>query len=201
MQIKQQFEVSSPIKEVWKAFSQPEQLVCCLPGASIDGESTAKELALLFKVKLGPITANFKGVGHVVFDDTEHRGVFDGSAIDHRSNSRVKGAAEFFLTEAGADKTAITVDVNFSITGSLAQFSRENLVRALADQLTQQFADNLQAVLQAPSTTAPAPDARQQDTEITAQTTTSAPQSLNVMRLLWGAFVQWLRRRFRSAGK
>lgn len=201
MQIKQQFEVSSPIKDVWVAFTKPEQLVSCLPGASIDGESSADELALLFKVKLGPIAANFKGVGCVVFDETEHRGVFNGSAIDHRSSSRVKGAAEFFLTEASAEKTAVTVDVNFSITGSLAQFSRENLVRALADQLTQQFAANLQKVLQATSATVHTPDLKQQDTHIPAHEPAPEPQSLNMMQLLWGALRQWLRTQFRSAGK
>jgi hypothetical protein len=47
--------------------------------------------------------------------------------------------------------------VDYTITGTLAQFSREGIVRALAEQLTKQFADNLQARL--PQAPAPVPSA------------------------------------------
>ncbi|MYZ44553.1 SRPBCC family protein [Schauerella aestuarii] len=146
MQLEQHFLVAVPLARVWEAFHDPELLVSCLPGASLRGPAEGSTLPLLFKVKLGPIAAAFAGSGELTLDEAAHCGALSGQAADGKSNSRVKGDAAFDLTEAEGG-TRVGVNVTFSITGSLAQFSREGIVRALADQLTRQFADNLQGVL------------------------------------------------------
>jgi len=146
MQLEQHFLVAVPLARVWEAFHDPELLVSCLPGASLRGPAEASTLPLLFKVKLGPIAAAFAGSGELTLDEAAHCGALSGQAADGKSNSRVKGDAAFDLTEAEGG-TRVGVNVTFSITGSLAQFSREGIVRALADQLTRQFAENLQGVL------------------------------------------------------
>ncbi|MDQ2149475.1 SRPBCC family protein [Alcaligenaceae bacterium C4P045] len=146
MQLEQHFIVAVPLARVWEAFHDPELLVSCLPGASLRGPAEGSTLPLTFKVKLGPIAAAFAGTGELTLDDAGHRGALSGQAADGKSNSRVKGDAAFDLT-AVEGGTRVGVNVTFSITGSLAQFSREGIVRALADQLTRQFAENLQGVL------------------------------------------------------
>jgi carbon monoxide dehydrogenase subunit G len=146
MQLEQKFSLAAPVGIVWQAFHDVRLLVECLPGASIDDAKAENEegLPLMFKVKLGPIAAGFAGRGRMMLDEAGRAGSFGGSAVDAKTNSRVKGEAGFKLVEAGAG-TTVTVTVNFSITGALAQFSREGIVRALAETLTKQFADNLQA--------------------------------------------------------
>lgn len=200
MQISQSFEVASPLAEVWEAFMKTEQLVACLPGASIDGEITGDVLPLLFKVKLGPIAATFAGTGTVTFNSEDHTGVFSGSAVDRKSNSRVKGAAAFALTDTGSGHTRATIDVDFAITGSLAQFSREGLVRSLADQLTQQFAANLQDALQKESPPGEQTGSGTVQPEAGASLAKKAKpsESLSVTSLLWGALRQWFRSIFRG---
>jgi len=146
MQLEQHFIVAVPPARVWEAFHDPELLVSCLPGASLRGPAEGGTLPLMFKVKLGPIAAAFAGTGELTLDASAHRGALSGQAADGKSNSRVKGDAAFDLTEADGG-TRVGVNITFSITGSLAQFSREGIVRALADQLTRQFAENLQGVL------------------------------------------------------
>ncbi|GGB96746.1 hypothetical protein GCM10007205_02530 [Oxalicibacterium flavum] len=149
MQLEQSFHIAAPADVVWQAFHDVELLVDCLPGASINGAASATEegaIPLLFKVKLGPIAAGFAGQGRLDLDEAARSGAIAGTAVDARSNSRVKGEAHFAVTEAG-DGTDVLVKVDHTITGSLAQFSREGIVRALAEQLTKQFAENLQARL------------------------------------------------------
>lgn len=148
MNLEQRFVVAQPMPAVWQAFHAPELLVACLPGASLAGPEIDGELPFLFKVKLGPIAAAFAGKGRLALDESVQSGVFTGVATDNRSNSRVKGEARFALSPEG-NGTAVSVAVDFGITGSLAQFSREGIMRALADQLTQQFAQNLQERLNA----------------------------------------------------
>ncbi|CAM4308489.1 Carbon monoxide dehydrogenase [Bordetella tumbae] len=160
MQIEQSFDVAMPLATVWAAFHEPALLVQCLPGASLRGEPVGDELPLLFKVKLGPIAAAFSGLGSLSLDEAGHSGEMTGQATDGKSNSRVKGAARFAVVSQDSAVTSVNVTVDFSITGSLAQFSREGIVRALGDQLTKQFAQNLQAMLSTQSNTSPADDIR-----------------------------------------
>jgi uncharacterized protein len=157
MQLEQSFVLAAAPEAVWTAFHDVRLLVDCLPGASIrDGVEdpvAGSEIPLLFKVKLGPIAAGFAGQGQIALDDAARSGSFAGSAVDAKTNSRVKGEARFALTNADTG-TRVTLTVDYTITGALAQFSREGIVRALAEQLTRQFADNLQARLpQAPAST------------------------------------------------
>ena len=153
MQLEQNFSLAAPLDTVWAAFHDVHLLIECLPGASIDAAKPENEegLPLMFKVKLGPIAAGFAGRGRMLLDEAatsgSFSGSFSGSAVDAKTNSRVKGEAGFVLAEEG-EGTLVTVTVNFSITGALAQFSREGIVRALAETLTRQFADTLQARLQ-----------------------------------------------------
>lgn len=148
MLLEQKFSLDAPAELVWQAFHNVGLLVECLPGASLDTAKPENEegLALLFKVKLGPIAAGFAGRGKLTLDEAARSGSFSGGAVDAKTNSRVKGAANFTLTE-GPGATVVNMKVDYAITGTLAQFSREGIVRALAETLTQQFARNLQARL------------------------------------------------------
>ncbi|MGJ7487259.1 SRPBCC family protein [Variovorax sp. LT2P21] len=152
MQLEQAFTLAAPVEPVWTAFHDIALLVDCLPGASIDPAGTpadAQSVPLLFKVKLGPIAAAFAGQGRIALDDTARTGSFAGSAVDTRTSSRIKGEARFSVQPDADDarSTRVALTVDFTITGALAQFSREGIVRALADQLSRQFAEQLQARL------------------------------------------------------
>lgn len=152
MQLEQAFTLAAPVEPVWTAFHDVELLVDCLPGASIDPAGTpadAQSVPLLFKVKLGPIAAAFAGQGRIALDDEARTGSFAGNAVDTRTSSRIKGEARFSVQPDADDaqSTRVALTVDFTITGALAQFSREGIVRALADQLSRQFAEQLQARL------------------------------------------------------
>lgn len=199
MQLEQAFTLAAPLEPVWTAFHDVELLVDCLPGASIDPAGTpadAQSVPLLFKVKLGPIAAAFAGQGRIALDDTARTGSFAGSAVDTRTSSRIKGEARFSVQPDAADaqSTRVALTVDFTITGALAQFSREGIVRALADQLSRQFAEQLQARL---------PQAAPATVETAAATATSAADGAagiappsrpddNAIDL-WTLFKVWLR--------
>ena len=151
MQLEQQFELPASPDAAWPAFQDIELLVGCLPGASLTGPAAEGTWPLRFDVKLGPIAAAFTGSGRVSFDDTTRSGRFEGNAADKRTQSRVKGAADFSLAPGGAG-TVVQVRVDYALTGSLAQFSRGGIVRELASALTAQFATNLSQRLSPPAT-------------------------------------------------
>lgn len=157
MQLEQSFTLPFAKGAVWPAFADVPMLVACMPGAALTGEPRAvdggADIDLVFTVKLGPITGAFQGNGAVRRDDVAFAGSFTGSGADRKSGSRVKGEATFALIEAGAAATRVVVKVDYSLTGSLAQFSRGAIVKELAAALTRDFAENLRrriAVSQVP---------------------------------------------------
>ncbi|MEQ7918485.1 SRPBCC family protein [Xanthomonas sp. WHRI 1810A] len=149
MDIEQSFSVPFSPERVWNSFLDVEGIVTCLPGASLTEPPQGDQLALAMTVKLGPIVAAFKGEGQMKLDAANHTGVVSGQGNDRKSGSRVKGTATFALLADGAGGTRVNVVVDYSITGSLAQFSRGGIVRELATRMTDAFATNLKARLEA----------------------------------------------------
>lgn len=144
MQLEQRFTLAHDPSVVWPQFQDIPALVECLPGASLTGPVEGSAVPLRFDVKLGPIAAGFVGSGNVTFDESAYQGVFDGAATDRRTNSRVKGAANFQVLPGVAGGTEVVVLVDYALTGTLAQFGRAGIVRELAAALTAQFASRLE---------------------------------------------------------
>lgn len=205
MQLEQGFSLAAAPQAVWAAFHDVQLLVDCLPGASIRPGAEAlvpgAEIPLLFKVKLGPIAAGFAGQGRIALDEDSRSGSFSGSAVDAKTNSRVKGDARFTL-QATDSGTRVALTVDYTVSGALAQFSREGIVRALAEQLTRQFADNLQARLpQAPQAMAQAGEASAAGAPGAAARAAPAPVAATPARPaadasaidLWTLLKAWLR--------
>lgn len=188
MEIEQSFQVPFPPEQVWRCFHDTEGIVACLPGAALTAPPEDGKLKLSMTVKLGPIVAAFAGEGEMKLDDAAWQGSVVGGGSDRKSGSRVKGEAAFSLHGEGA-ATRVEVRVDYSIAGSLAQFSRGGIVRELAERMTAAFADNLKAKLDAQTATATAAP------ELAA----AAPQAsapLNLGNLFWPMLMARLKRLF-----
>ena len=146
MQLEQAFELPFARDAVWAAFHDIPMLVSCLPGATLVSAPDADPLQFTFAVKLGPISANFAGQGSVTYND-DCSGALSGSGADRATSSRVKGYAKFTLEEIPTG-TRVQLIVDFALSGALAQFGRSGIVKELAANITQRFAENLRARLQ-----------------------------------------------------
>jgi carbon monoxide dehydrogenase subunit G len=149
MEIEQSFTVAYPLDDVWTSFHDTSGIVACLPGASLTAPPENGALKLAMTVKLGPIVASFAGDGEMTLDETGRRGSVSGGGVDRKSASRVKGVAAFALQAMSPAETRVDVKVDYTIAGTLAQFSRGGIVKELATRLTDAFAQNLKAKLDA----------------------------------------------------
>jgi carbon monoxide dehydrogenase subunit G len=149
MEIEQSFTVAYPLDDVWTSFHDTPGIVACLPGASLTAPPENGALKLAMTVKLGPIVASFTGDGEMTLDETGRHGSVSGGGVDRKSASRVKGVAAFALHAMSPAETRVDVKVDYTIAGTLAQFSRGGIVKELATRLTDAFAQNLKAKLDA----------------------------------------------------
>ena len=73
MELNNDFEVAAPIDRVWDVLTDVERIAPCLPGAQLQ-EVEGDEFRGVVKVKVGPITAQYKGAASFVErDDDGHR--------------------------------------------------------------------------------------------------------------------------------
>ncbi len=190
MQLEQAFELPFPRAAVWTAFQDIPMLVTCLPGATLTSAPGASPLAFTLAVKLGPVAAKFSGQGDVTYA-SDHRGRLSGSGADRATGSRVKGSAAFSLHETGAG-TRVDLLIDYTLTGTLAQFGRTGIVKELAAGITRQFAGNLQGRLgtDVAAATGGAP---------AAQPSPVAPAQLDGGALLWRVLWSRVKRLFGMA--
>ena len=160
VEFRQSFVIAHPVEEVWAFFGRVEDVAACLPGASLGGGEKDGRVDGKIRVKAGPISAEFSGVAHITRNNETHRGTIVGAGRDARSNSATRGMITYSIKpdEGGGAGSRIDVDVGYTLTGMLAQFSRTSLVQDLASRLTVAFAQNLEVRLSA-GNAGPAPPA------------------------------------------
>jgi carbon-monoxide dehydrogenase small subunit len=177
----QSFVVANSVEEVWEFFGRIGDVVKCLPGAALDREPENGHVEGRIRIKLGPITAEFRGAADVTRDDTTRSGTITGSGRDARSNSATRGAIRYVVKpDQEGGKSRVDVDVGFTLTGVLAQFSRSAIVQDVANRLTDVFVQNLEARLHAARGGRANPP------------TAAAVQELNVGSLIWSIVIDRL---------
>jgi carbon-monoxide dehydrogenase small subunit len=146
--LRESFTVEFPREKVWAFFDRPGEVATCLPGTSLAGTPTADHIETRMRVRAGPIVAEFDGAADVARDPASYSGVIRGHAHDARSRSATRGEIRYrLLEEQNGTATRIELQIGFTLTGPLAQFSRSNLLRDIARRMTEAFARNLQARL------------------------------------------------------
>ena len=146
IEVRQSFEVSCPPGEVWKFFSNIEQVARCLPGASLTRPPDGNKVNGKFSAKLGPITTTFTGAARIVRDDDNLRGVVLGAGNERLSGSRAVGEIEYRLLPEGTG-TRVELMIRVLLVGPLAQFGRSGIVEDIVARVAQAFARNLEARL------------------------------------------------------
>ena len=141
MELNNDFEVSAPIEKVWEVINNVELIAPCLPGAQLE-EVENDEYKGFVKVKVGPITAQYKGVAKFVEkDDSNHRVVIRGEGRDTRGAGNAAADITASL-ESTTEGTRVNVVTDLKITGKVAQFGR-GVMADISKKLMSQFADNL----------------------------------------------------------
>jgi len=150
MELTNEFRVGVPVDQAWAVLTDVERIAPCLPGAELQ-EIEGDEYRGVVKVKVGPITAQYKGKATFVErDDDTHRAVLRAEGRDTRGAGNASATITASLAEDG-DGTRVQVVTDLTVTGKVAQFGRGVLADVSA-KLLDQFVESLEAdVLSGPT--------------------------------------------------
>jgi uncharacterized protein len=142
MEIDNSFRVDVPVDEAWRVLLDLERIAPCLPGAQLQ-EIEGDEYRGVVKVKVGPITAQYKGTAKLErVDDVTHTAILVANGRDTRGQGNASATIELTLVADG-DGTVVNVDTDLSITGKVAQFGR-GVMADVSNKLLAQFVENLE---------------------------------------------------------
>ena len=147
MELNNDIEVNASTDEVWDAFNTPEKIAPCLPGAELQ-ENEGDEFHGIVKIKVGPITAQYKGTAtYLERNGEEKRVVIKGDGRDVRGAGNASAVITAQLSEISSTTTQVSVKTELTITGKVAQFGR-GAISDVSAKLMTQFAKNLESLLE-----------------------------------------------------
>jgi uncharacterized protein len=142
------FEVPVGIDKAWTSLLDMSQVAHCFPGATLSS-ADGNEYTGSVKVKLGPIQMTYEGSARIVStDESTHTAVIEASGRAVRSASTANMTVSATAKAVGADRTAVQMKTDLTITGRPAQFGRGVMVE-VGDKILGQFAGCLATTLSA----------------------------------------------------
>ena len=140
MELTNEFVVERPIDETWKIINDLEFIAPCMPGAQLT-EIEGDEYRGLVKIKVGPISAKYKGKASFLSQDE----VAKVSKLSAEGRDPRNGNANAIITATMsevADGTLVTIHTDLALVGKVASFGR-GAIEDVSKKLLTMFSDNL----------------------------------------------------------
>src|SRR3954447_87381 len=173
MKLENEFTVPASIDQACAVLLDVPRVAPCLPGATVEPGGEDGEFKGAMKIKIGPITASYKGTVKIQeADEAAHRVAMRAQAKDARGQGTAAATITSTMEEV-ADGTKISVVTDMRVTGPAAQFGR-GVMQDVSAKLMTRFADCLAEQMQSSpdvTTTGEEPEAAPP----AAETETAAP--------------------------
>lgn len=157
MELKNSFTVATSLEEAWAVLTDVERIAPCLPGAELT-EVEGDEYRGTVKVKVGPITAQYKGTARLTErDESTRRAVLEAKGRDTRGQGNAEAKVTAELSDAGDGRTRVDLVTDLTVTGKVAQFGR-GVLADVSSKLLAQFVDNLEREVLGLGQAKPEPD-------------------------------------------
>lgn len=188
MELTNEFVIDRDVEETWTILNDLEFIAPCMPGAQLT-EIEGDEYRGLVKIKVGPITANYKGKASFVERDAANR----VAKLKAEGRDPRQGNANAIVTAkmeaAGEGKTTVNIHTDLGLSGKIASFGR-GAIEDVSKKLLGQFTENLREKLEAgadatpsanggasPSASGQAPDAPTSSSAPASATSAVAPST------------------------
>ncbi len=150
MELTNEFVIDRDVEETWRILNDLEFIAPCMPGAQLT-EIEGDEYRGHVKIKVGPITANYKGKASFVEQDVENKvAKLKAEGRDPRQgNANAMVTAE--MASVGDNQTNVKIHTDLGLSGKIASFGR-GAIEDVSKKILGQFTDNLREKLETTAT-------------------------------------------------
>src|SRR3954464_11314806 len=123
LKIEERITVEAAPARVWAFLLDPARVAACLPGAKLDGKEGERTFLGTMKVKVGPVTMEFKGKATLTeVDEAERRVTMVGTGNDKRGSGSARMEMRSQVIADGATGSEIVVIADVDLAGKMVRF-------------------------------------------------------------------------------
>lgn len=156
IRIENRFTVPAGVERAWQVVNDVPRIVPCMPGAELTETTGDGAYRGTVKVKIGPVQLQFNGEARLYdVDPAAHTMKMRSRASDVKGRGTMASEMAFVMAlQDGHTEVHVTTDL--TLTGSVAQYGRgAGLIKEVANQLTREFAANLEKLVRDDAPAAP----------------------------------------------
>jgi carbon monoxide dehydrogenase subunit G len=132
----------------WTLLNDVEKIAPCVPGARLT-EIAGDDYTGTVKVKLGPVTAEYKGTATITARDAANKRLtLTGKGRDVRGQGTA-GADLVMTVVAEGTASRVTISTALNVSGKIAQLGK-GVMQDVSARLVDQFVENLQGLVPEP---------------------------------------------------
>ncbi|HET6438294.1 MAG TPA: SRPBCC family protein [Anaeromyxobacter sp.] len=193
--IEERFTVRASPETVWTFLVDPRQVIPCLPGAELTEVVDDHTFHGTVKVKVGPVTAGYKGrVEFVEVDAATRRVRMVGEGRETGGVGSARMRMESRLAPQPGGFTEVIVMSEVDVVGRLVQIGR-GMIEQVAHQVFAQFSERVRAHLERPAA------ASGRESPAPAGTAPARTEPLRALPLFFRALWAWLKGLLGRAGR
>jgi carbon monoxide dehydrogenase subunit G len=188
MKLENSFSVDAPLEQTWRTLLDIERVATCLPGARIEPSDEDGVFRGAMKVKLGPMTVDYRGTARLQdVDEDTHTASIAVQAREAKGQGTAAAVIENRL-EPQNGRTRVVAVTDLKITGRQAQFGR-GIMEDVANTMMGEFAKRLEREIQSQEAPAEAaaearPEAAPEPQREEPRPEREAPEALDVGNVL-----------------
>ncbi len=140
--LEKSFEVPQSPSLVWEHLIDPEKVMDCVPGVSIDEKVGENHYKGKVGMKFGPIGANYNA--DIFYDEVDvenQKIILTGNGVDAKGNGNAEMKMTIDITEIDDGGAKMDAIMDVTVNGKIAQFG-SRLITTVSNQLFKQFVGN-----------------------------------------------------------
>ena len=197
IEIEETFQVHAPIEMVWGFLLDPQRVAPCMPGAELDEVVDERTFHGTVKIKVGAITARYKGKVQLTKVDPVARTIEMSAEGRETSGGTAKGAMASAMRALGDGRTEVVAKATVDLTGRIVQVGR-GMIQGVSHQLFLQFVSAVQGALEPLAAAASPANGAAETAPPTGPRARPDAQAIRVLplvlRVMWTALVRFFRR-------
>ncbi|MDM9631737.1 SRPBCC family protein [Robiginitalea aurantiaca] len=148
-QLEKSFEVPQGGELVWEHLIDPNKVMDCVPGVSIDEKVGDNHYKGKVGMKFGPIGAKYDADIYYDEVDADNRKIIlTGNGVDVKGNGNAEMTMTMNITETETGGSKLDAIMDVTVNGKIAQFG-SRLITTVSNQLFKQFVSNFSKKLAA----------------------------------------------------
>lgn len=159
IEIQESFQVAASVERVWAFMLTPDNVVSCMPGASLTRIIDEKSFVGAVKIKIGAVTAQYQGTITYQELDKANSTIKLLAEGNEKGGGTVSGTILTILKPLpDGSGTEVSFKSSVDLTGKIIQVGR-GMIEGVSAQIIKKYVNNVRALLEVPAGQAATPAA------------------------------------------